>query len=93
MKTRLKQRVAELEDDLKKSKEELEKAKKAGGGQGEEGEVSGSLGKRWMLFDAVSLLVSSPVAKRNFWYGSSRDKEEKNCFDLFTCFLVRFLCL
>ena len=40
VKTRLKQRVTELEDDLKKSKEELEKAKQAGTNQGEEGEVS-----------------------------------------------------
>lgn len=39
MKTRLKQRVTELEDDLKKSKEELEKAKQSGTNQGEEGDV------------------------------------------------------
>ena len=39
MKTRLKQRVTELEDELKKSKEELEKAKQGSANQGEEGEV------------------------------------------------------
>ena len=39
VKTRLKQRVTELEDELKKSKEELEKAKQGSTNQGEEGEV------------------------------------------------------
>ena len=40
VKTRLKQRVTELEDELKKSKEELEKAKQGSTNQGEEGEVN-----------------------------------------------------
>ena len=39
VKTRLKQRVTELEDELKKSKEELEKAKQGNANQSEEGEV------------------------------------------------------
>ncbi len=61
VKTRLKQKVTELEDELKKSKEELEKAKKSGGGQQEEGEVR----KCNSIMTYVPLVCDRPLAQQH----------------------------